>query len=180
MTSWEQFDEMFNITSGAKGDATCSHHLGTNNTENQIITQEIELTINLRKTIYFDDTKEAYLRLYNKILDYVKIYVSSKISHTFVFEYGKKNNKLHLHASIIIYDLPKVYNRWGLVEMIAVKLCQLTRRKYSSKNMYTEYPRYQSIPFTLQCNDRHEYWEQYMNKGIKIIDAGLNALKNCV
>lgn len=154
----------------AKGCDDRSHHLGTDQTKN--ITETIELTISLRKTKYFDDTKESYLRLYNKLIDYIKIEITDIICHKHVFEYGTSNHKLHLHASIGLYiPVGTLYNTHGLVEQCARFLCLKTRRIYSDANKFHNFPRYESIPFTLQLSSRSDYWDRYIEK-----DTEKNAL----
>lgn len=167
-SNWKELlDDVFDLKSKSNTERSVAKNeqrLGTIIDENQI--EVLELTVSLRKTKFFDDTKESYLALFMNIINYISLYIDAGLSFKYVFENGNYGGKLHLHASICL-EMRRVYNRWGLVEMIARRLCELTRRKYCPNNLFSEYPRYQSIPFTLQCNDRKEYWENYIHKNIK-------------
>jgi len=175
--TWEQFEELFGVTIDGWPSANTvttvspkecddnSHCLGSLTPNSRLkTTVHLELTINLRKTKMFEDTKEAYTKLYNKILLYINDI--GKVTEDYMFfEHGGLNKKLHLHSSIII-SICGVYSPIGLVQQLSREISRLTRRKYDEKYLYVKYKKYWSIPFTLQitADERVQNWKKYISK----------------
>lgn len=160
----ELLDDVFDLKSGAQECDVNSHSLGSLN-----LICQLELTLNLRKTKQFDDSKEAYTKLYKKILSYIDnisdVSIENQESY---FENGTLSQKLHLHSFIII-KIKRSYCPNGFIEQISRFICKIIRRKYEEKLLYIKYNKYWSVPFTLQISSRPDYWQEYIRKNARSI-----------
>lgn len=161
----EIFDELYNY-SGAD-DVACQHRSGINyagNTEGVI-----EVTLNPTKSRAFDNTYEGYLKLFDKIVNYIKnclhLFIEiTDFSH--IFEHGKKSNKLHLHGRICVKTKHEIAPM-GIIYDIVNFTLKLLRRKMLVTGIFTDFHRIKTQAVTMQYvtnAQRIQEWQDYMHK----------------
>lgn len=178
MPTWEEFEEIFNLNSGADNVA-CRHW--------SRIKPTLEITLNPSNTKKFDSTEESYLTLYRKILIYIKTSLDRYITiidDVYYFE-RCKSGKLHMHIKLSLMVHSKIAPMGIVYDLSEFILVKLLRRKLSQSHIFTDFYRIKTLPVcvqfaTLENKDmevdnypkcRIYYWENYIEK---------NAPKNCV
>lgn len=162
--TWEQFNEVFNLTDEAAFDEVKC--LGST-------TAVIEITLNYPDTADYrrrsdEQKRELYSELFIDLINKVHEVTGTVTQTNMVFEYGDNNNKIHLHGFIEYYNKGSIY---GLLEQIykhALKQVKPGRGRENSWERTRQYP-YPCLSCPYICmniglKENFKGWGEYIQK----------------
>lgn len=173
MLNKQQFDELMNLDfiPNSHSEADDVKHRGgisLDVTPRRLST--IELTLNPTATKAFDGSKEAYIKLYDSMIHYLRSDFKTLIEFDhdeYIFEHCK-SGKLHLHAQIFIKEISNVA-AMGVIYDLSEFLLKILRRKIPKNGILLDFNRIVTQPVCMQYThaeqaERIIYWTKYIRK----------------